>query len=342
MHNKAWIADGRVGVIGGRNIGEEYFSADAEVNFRDLDLLLFGPAVQQASTIFDAYWNSSAAVPLAALGKSKPDDLRRVIAGIEAEASLAAAQPYLERVAQSQTVRAYHERGLHPRWTAGVEVIADPPLKWHSDDRSEWLVKRLASLLAATREKALLISPYFVPGDTVSENLVGMVRQGIEIGIVTNSLAANDVPAVHSGYARYRDRLLDGGVHLHEIKARGRTESAGTFGSSGASLHTKAFVADDARGFVGSFNLDPRSADLNTEMGVLFEDPAIAIELRNEYLRLTHPAFSYWVYHDADGALRWLDHSIDPPVVWTLEPDTGRWKRLLVRVLGWLPIESQL
>ena len=342
MHNKAWIADGRVGVIGGRNIGEEYFSADAEVNFRDLDLMLFGPVVQQASAIFDAYWNSAAAVPLAALNTATPDELRQVIAGIDVEAALDTARPYLERVAQSRTVRAYHARGLHPHWTSGVEVIADPPLKWRSDDRSEWLVERLTGLLAATQEKVLLISPYFVPGDTASRNLVDMARRGIEVGIVTNSLAANDVPAVHSGYARYRDRLLDGGVHLHEIRARGRIESAGIFGSSGASLHTKAFVADDARGFVGSFNLDPRSVDLNTEMGVLIEDRAIAIELRNEYLRLTHPALSYWVYHDADAALRWLDHSIDPPLAWTHEPDTSRWKRLLVRVLGWLPIESQL
>jgi putative cardiolipin synthase len=197
-------------------------------------------------------------------------------------------------------------------------------------------------MLATTREKALLISPYFVPGDTASAGLASLVERGAEVGIVTNSLAANDVPAVHSGYARYRDRLLDDGVRLHEMKARGRTESAGIFGSSGASLHTKAFVVDDARGFVGSFNLDPRSADLNTEMGVLFEDAEIAIDLRNEYLRLTSPVLSYWVYHDTDGALRWLDHSVEPPVSLTHEPDTNRWQRFVVWVLGWLPIESQL
>ena len=342
MHNKAWIADGRVAVVGGRNIGEEYFSADPDVNFRDLDLLLFGPAVQQASAIFDDYWNSSAAVPIAALNHVSHDELRAVIAGIDTEAAQAAARPYLDRVAQSQTVRAYHRRGLQPHWTAAVQIVADPPLKWRTDDRSDWLVGRLTDMLATTREKALLISPYFVPGDTASAGLASLVERGAEVGIVTNSLAANDVPAVHSGYARYRDRLLDDGVRLHEMKARGRTESAGIFGSSGASLHTKAFVVDDRLGFIGSFNLDPRSIDLNTEMGVLFDDPALGVALRNEYLRLAGPDKSYWVYLDSDGDLRWLDRASDPPRVFTTEPESTRWQRAQAWVVRWLPIESQL
>jgi len=342
MHNKAWIADGRVAIVGGRNIGEEYFSAAAEVNFRDLDLLLFGPAVAQASTIFDDYWNSAAAVPIAALGQAKPEALDAVITSIESEAGAAAARPYLDRVEQSQSVRAYHERGLHPHWTQAVQIVADPPLKWQSDDRSGWLVRRLVATLASTREKALLISPYFVPGEAGTAALRALVAGGATVGVVTNSLAANDVPAVHSGYARYRERLLRAGVHLHEIKARSQVDTGGVFGSSGASLHTKAFVVDDVRGFVGSFNLDPRSADLNTEMGVLFEDPALALDLRNEYLRLARPELSYWVYRDDHGAMRWLDQSATLPVSLEQEPDTTWTRRLIVRVLGWLPIESQL
>jgi len=341
MHNKAWIADGRVAVIGGRNIGEEYFSADAEVNFRDLDLLLFGPAVDQASTIFDEYWNSAAAVPIAALNRKKPAELQAMLASVDLEASQTEAQPYLQRVAESQSVRAYQQRALEPHWTANVQVISDPPIK-RGGNRDDWLAGRLTDMLATTRQKALLISPYFVPGDDGVAGFATLARRGAEVGIVTNSLAANDVPAVHSGYADYREDLLEQGVHLYEMKARGHTESAGVFGSSGASLHTKAFVVDDARGFVGSFNLDPRSIDLNTEMGVLFEDRAIAIDLRNEYLRLTDPALSYWIYLDADGEVRWLDRARQPPVALTQEPDTSAWQRGLVTVLGWLPIESQL
>jgi len=142
-NGSAVLGPGRVAIVGGRNIGEEYFSAAAEVNFRDLDLLLFGPAVAQASTIFDDYWNSAAAVPIAALGQAKPEALDAVITSIESEAGAAAARPYLDRVEQSQSVRAYHERGLHPHWTQAVQIVADPPLKWQSDDRSGWLVRRL-------------------------------------------------------------------------------------------------------------------------------------------------------------------------------------------------------
>jgi cardiolipin synthase C len=342
MHNKAWIADGRVAVVGGRNIGEEYFAANSAVNFRDLDLLLFGPVVEQAGAIFDDYWNSAAAVPIAALNEVSLEELRGNIALFDSEAAKAAAQPYLDRVGQSRTVRAYHARGLDPHWTDGVQIVSDPPMKWRSDDRSDWLVGKLTAMLASTREEALLISPYFVPGEAGSAGLEYLVGNGASVGVATNSLAANDVPAVHSGYARYRERLLRAGVTLHEMKARTQVDAAGVFGSSGASLHTKAFVIDGARGFVGSFNLDPRSADLNTEMGVLFEDDVLAQQLRNEYLDLVRPEWSYQVQLDEEGRLRWLDPSAEPPLVLSHEPDTTWSRRLLVRVIGWLPIESQL
>lgn len=342
MHNKAWIADGRVAVVGGRNIGEEYFNAGAEVNFRDLDLVLFGPAVRQASDIFDDYWNSAAVVPIAALNRKDPAALQALLAGVEREAGGADAQRYLQRVDTSQAVRGYFEHALRPHWTRGVRIVADPPLKWRSDDRHDWLVTRLVETLKTARRKALLISPYFVPGDTGTAGLADLARPGTEVGVVTNSLAANDVPAVHSGYARYRESLLEHGVHLYEMKSRGHPATVSLFGSSGASLHTKAFVVDDMRGFVGSFNLDPRSADLNTEMGVLFEDPAIAMNLRNEYLRLASPALSYWVHRNAQGEVRWLDRAGTPPALLEQEPDSTAWQRGVVRVLGWLPIESQL
>lgn len=342
MHNKAWIADGRVAVLGGRNIGEAYFSAAAEVNFRDLDLLIFGPAVQQASTIFDAYWNSPAVVPIAALSRKSPEMLRRMLASADTGALQPAAKRYLDRVAKTLAVRDYYRRTLVPRWSASVRVVADPPLKGRDGDHRGWLVHRLAEMLGTARHKALVVSPYFVPGEGGTAALAALAGTGVETGVITNSLAATDVPAVHGGYASYRETLLEQGVHLYEIKARANTRSAGTFGSSSASLHTKAFTVDDARGFVGSFNLDPRSIALNTEMGVLFDDPAIAIDVRNEYLRMAGPAISYWVYRNASGELRWLDRIQTPPAVLRQEPDTTAWQRGLARLLGWLPIESQL
>ena len=347
MHNKAWIADGRVAVLGGRNIGAEYFDAGPQTNFRDLDILLFGPKVAQASAIFDAYWNSDAAVPVSALAQGSQRDLDAQVIRTRAEARTEQAHHYLQRMEQAQTVRGYFDKQLAPIWSDGIEVVADPPLKWKRDRHDGWLATRLAKMVAATQHKALLISPYFVPGDAVTEGLIGLVHdRHAFVGVVTNSLAATDVAAVHAGYAEYREPLLSGGVHLYELRSQapadGHGGSAGPFGSSGASLHTKAFVVDDRYGFVGSFNLDPRSINLNTEMGVLFDDPRLARGVREEYLRLAAPKMSYWVFVDKQGELRWLDRDTDPSSLRSHEPDTSRWQRTVARVVGWLPIESQL
>jgi len=304
--------------------------------------LLFGPAVKQASAIFDDYWNSTAAVPVAPLARKKPERMRELAAQLESEAASVDAQPYFERLGQSQGMRAYLARELAPHWIESVQIVSDPPLKWKSDDRSGWLVEPLTAMLEGARQKALLISPYFVPGEEGSNGLKGLVAHGVSVGVVTNSLAANDVPAVHSGYARYRERLLRDGVSLHEMKARTQVDSSGVFGSSGASLHTKAYSVDDARGFIGSFNLDARSAYLNTEMGVMFDDADLAKAVRDEYLRLSGPELSYWMHLDKNGNPRWLDRAAKPPSMMSTEPDTGRWQRISASAISWLPVESQL
>lgn len=342
MHNKAWIVDGRLAVVGGRNIGDEYFDASSQVNFRDLDMLLLGPAVADASTIFDAFWNSSAAVPIAALNPQTPDNLHKLVARFTHESAAPGAKVYLQRVAASPSARRLANRELSVHWSANIVVASDPPLKTRSSDRGDWLQPRLTAHLAGTHSEVLLISPYFVPGKSGTATLVALAQAGTRVGVITNSLAANDVPAVHSGYERYREPLLDGGVSLFEIRRNGPRLAHSLFGSSGASLHTKAFVIDAERGFVGSFNIDPRSANLNTEMGVLFNDPALADDLRQEYQRLAAPALSYQVRRGANGALQWLDGSRQPPRVLDHEPDAGWWLRASTRVMSWLPIESQL
>lgn len=341
MHNKAWIADGRVAIVGGRNIGEEYFDARPDVNFRDLDLLLAGPVAADASTVFDQFWNSDAVVPIAALQFSTDQQLGNFITQAERDARQQKALPYLQRV-RARFDDAYLSERLALHWTADIHVHSDPPRKRGNADRADWLVTRLADVLLGARHKSLLISPYFVPGAAGTKALVRQVQDGVQVGVVTNSLAANDVAAVHSGYMHYRRPLVAGGVQLHELRSHGHPEKASTFGSSGASLHTKAFVVDDRRGFVGSFNLDPRSAYLNTEMGVLFDDPVLAARLRQEYLRLAGPELSYWVYLDRDHELRWLDRTHTPAIALRTEPDTTWMQRATTRVISWLPLESQL
>lgn len=343
MHNKAWIADGRVAVVGGRNVGTEYFDAHDETNFRDLDLLLFGPAVEQASEIFDTFWNSDAVVPIAQLNRKSKRQIQNVLAQIKEEARGETARRFLDKVDLSPSVQAYFTQELTPYWSANLRVLSDPPLKWKAETRVDGLVAELADVLRLTERKALLISPYFVPGNEGVTAFAALVRdRGAHVGIITNSLAANDVIAVHGGYANYRKQLLKTGVALYEMRPETTDGDTSLFGSSGASLHTKAFVVDDRYGFIGSFNIDPRSIDLNTEMGVLFDDPALATALRDEYLRLSGPDQSYWVYLDPRGKLRWLDRASDPPVILEKEPEASLWQRAVARVVGWLPVESQL
>lgn len=341
MHNKAWIADGRMAVVGGRNIGLEYFSASDASNFHDLDMVLFGPAVDQASAIFDRFWNSTAVVPLGDLSQDAPARMQALVSQVSGEAQGDAARRYLSRVEASTNVRDYARSALRPMWTDGIRIASDPPVKRNAP-RAELLVARIEQDLAAANSEALLISPYFVPGLDATNGLVALARRGVNTGVVTNSLAANDVVAVHGGYSKYRRDLLRGGVHLYEIRAHGTDPTRLPGRSSGASLHTKAYVVDDARGLIGSFNMDPRSANLNTEMGVFFDDPAIAAALQQEYLHLAGPRLSYWVYLGHDGSLRWLDRSTEPPRSLDNEPDAGFMRRAQAALFRWLPLESQL
>ena len=346
MHNKAWIADGRVAVVGGRNVGVEYFDASHQANFHDLDAILVGPVVDQASAIFDRFWNSEAVVPIQALVRKPPHTLDAMLRQVDAETTSADARRYLDRVFARFDADAYFDgtsdAGKRVHWSAAMQVLSDPPDK-RGGQRDDWLMSMLQQQLASANHSLQLISPYFVPGPTLTEHLTALVAQGRRVGIITNSLAANDVLAVHSGYRRYRTSLLQGGVTLHELRAsRGGERDTSAFGSSGASLHTKAFLVDGQRGFIGSFNLDPRSAWLNTEMGLLFHDAGLGAELAAEFDHLARPQLSYAVSIHADGSLRWQDGSTDPPTLLPDEPQATAGQRAMVAVLDWLPIESQL
>lgn len=342
MHNKAWIADGRLAVVGGRNIGDEYFDAAANMNFMDTDVAVVGPPVAQAEAIFDAYWNSPSAIPLEALVHAKPAALARVRRRMDVEAPAERARPYVQRVQAAPGVRDLLEGRRRLHWTANASIVSDPPEKAQGAEPGEdWMGPVLSAQAARAQRELKIISPYFVPGKDGVARIGGLRQRGVEVGVLTNSLAANDVVAVHGGYARYREPLLDQGVSLFELKPYGPPGRASLFGSSGASLHTKAFVADRALGFIGSFNLDPRSINLNTEMGLLFDCPDAAAELDELYAMKTSPQTSYRLER-VDGRLRWHDPAGTPPKVWDNEPQASLWRRAVARVIGWLPIESQL
>jgi len=202
------------------------------------------------------------------------------------------------------------------------------------------MLRAIHAAMAGARREILLISPYFVPGRRGARLLTGIARRGINICVLTNSLAATDVLAVHGGYARYRRRLLRAGIGLHELK-RGGQEGRSLFGSGGASLHTKAFCVDGELIFVGSFNLDPRSANLNTEMGAFVSDEGLAAQLGEEYRRLIAPDRS-WAVRLEGARLVWRGDREGREIVLHGEPDTTLARRAFARILGWLPIEPQL
>lgn len=341
LHGKMWIADSRLAVVGGRNVGDEYFDAATGYNFHDLDLALVGRAVDESDAIFDRYWNSDVVVPVASLADSGPGRLRELMQGIAEETRGAAARAYLARVEATPGIGAFLTGRLKTIWDSHIAVRADPPEKWSGADRNQWIIDRILADIGGARHVASLISPYFVPRESGTELLVGLAQRGVDTGVVTNSLASNDVVITQGGYARRRRALLAGGVHLFELRARSGDVVAEFFGDS-ASLHTKAYVVDESKGFVGSFNLDPRSANLNTEMGVFFDDPELAAAVSAEFERLASPEMSYRPFLDADGRVRWEDGTVEPPAILTRDPDTTWWKRTRAWVSSWLPIESQL
>jgi putative cardiolipin synthase len=336
MHTKAWIADGSVAIVGGRNIGNAYFDA-ADTNFRDLDLLLLGPAVDQTARIFEAYWNCRAARPihlLHAVGGGKPAD---IASHIQTHGDT------LDMVGDRQSIAEFIAARGDMYWTDKVRVIADPPEKVAGRRRRNWLMKELMPVIQKAGKSLEIVSPYFIPGRVGCKALRKLVEQGVDVTVLTNSLAATDVAAVHGAYSNYRRRLLRYGVKLYELQPFEGRRDMSVFGSKGASLHTKAFAIDDRIGFVGSFNFDPRSVSLNSEMGVLFEDPGLVAVLRRRFEREKSPASSYRVFIDRRGMLAWEGETDDGKMQRLRhEPEAGIFRRLIAGVVRWLPIESQL
>lgn len=346
MHNKAWIADGCLAVVGGRNLGDEYFGMGPRggISFRDLDLLIAGPAAAQAAQVFNRYWAS----PLArrATGLSAAAEAKGGLAALRQSLAAAAALPEAQGLLAMLSGPAQERLRLSLAAAApgAIKVVADPPEKARRGlgarkraRAAGGIAAEIADALRLARREVLLLSPYFVPGQAGLALLRDLRGRGVRVSVVTNSLAATDVVAVHGGYAKYRRPLLEAGVELFELKPRFPAEHASLIGSRGAALHTKAFVVDGALAFVGSFNLDPRSAALNTEMGAYVRHPAVAAQVADEHARLAAPALSWQVAWDG-GALGWRDGAR----MLRREPMAGRWRRALAWLVQRLPVEEQL
>lgn len=335
MHCKAWLADGRVGIVGGRNVGDTDFGAarGRDRNARDADLLLAGDAVTEAGTVFDAYWNSGIALPISALWQNYVADLPRFRRQLEARAGAADARAYLQSALGGRGLAETLSPTGRMVWTATARVIADPPEKALGTRREHWMPAEVQPVLDGAAASVKLATPYFVPGREGLARLVRLSDRGVEVTILTNSLAASDNAVVHGAYRRYRWPLLSGGVTLREFAPH---ESRG---ENGEMLHSKCFVVDGRIGFVGSFNFDLRSAFLNTEMGVVVEAP----DLVNEIARcLDHDSSGARSYTLAlrGGRLEWSGDGLAAALLH--EPDAPAFRRGLSWVVGHLPIHSYL
>ncbi len=352
MHNKSLTADNHISIVGGRNIGDEYFgTAQHNAHFADLDLLALGPVVQAISNDFDRYWASLSSYPLARIVR-QPHSL--------------SLQQLREQQAQQPITTTptplLNEKTL--LW-ASAHLISDDPAKALGTATQQALIgPQLSQALGQPMHTVDLISPYFVPTTAGVQALTQLQQSGVRVRVLTNSLAATDVGIVHAGYARHRPALLQAGIALYELRGQGqsglrrqrplrqRLQQRWRLASSGASLHAKTFAVDGQRAFVGSLNFDPRSLLLNTEMGLVIESPALAQQISATFDEEV-PWHAYQVELDGTGQLQWRsrlnqprsrqDHT--PPITEQLErqePNSRWWQRWGIRLLQQLPIEPLL
>jgi len=359
MHNKAMIADNQLAIVGGRNLGDEYFNASEVLQFRDIDVLAAGPITADVSASFDDYWNSSVAYPLGVLNKQKfdreeldqtRDDLRKHwrTNADPYNAKPLNATPLATQIAGKQ---------LGLTW-AQAEFEADQPEKIESPspDYVSPPMKRLGELMKDAHKDFLVVSPYFVPHDAGVTALGALTQRGVRVAILTNSLAATDAVAVQAGYSPFRVPLLQQGVELYEFKPRQDTPTAGIAGSrSRASLHAKTYVIDRRILVIGSMNLDPRSAHLNTELALVIHSPELAAQVADIFATATAPERSYRVTL-ADGAQLAYLRSIGAPLsplVWTdvedgtrrtyiFDPQAGLYRNALTGLFSLLPVNAEL
>jgi putative cardiolipin synthase len=326
MHNKSFTADNQVTIIGGRNIADEYFGVREDAKFGDLDVVAIGPVVQEVSNMFDTYWNHETALPAPAFVRELDDP----------EAALQALRDRLataiDDVRGSRYAEAVHTRYLEYLDTderlyewATYKLVVDSPdkgIKAKAKDADSITTPLIDSIDSAERE-LMIVSPYFVPEKGGIQGLSDLEKRGVQVTVITNSLAANNQFTVHGGYAPSRKPLLEAGVKIYEVRPDADVSGTEFVDTSGAraTLHTKAFIVDDKEVFIGSFNFDPRSAYINTELGVIIRDPELAL-VYSVVIEEALPDQTFEVFLNEDGKLRWRSYRGGEEVVYDKEPET--------------------
>jgi putative cardiolipin synthase len=345
MHNKAFVVDNQVVIFGGRNIAEEYFDAPTDAKFTDLDALAVGPVVNDISAMFDTYWNHVTALPVPAFAKELPDEteeLTRLRKDLAHRYQLVLGTKFADAVSAQREEFVQQFEAF--TW-APYQVVYDSPDKGidTKSDEAALIIGPLLEAQESAQSELIVVSPYFVPSQASITRYAELSDRGVEVKIVTNSLAAQDQLVVHSGYAPTRKPLLQHGVKLYEIRPDRDQSANGTVSESDSlvSMHTKAFVVDRQKVFFGSFNFDPRSSYLNTEVGVIVESAALAAEF-GQAVDGALATRTFEVYLDDKDRLRWRSLEGGKWLVYTSDPKTSWYQRILVRSAGLLPIKSEL
>ncbi|MCT8328957.1 phospholipase D family protein [Albidovulum sediminis] len=341
MHNKSMTVDGVATVIGGRNIGDIYFAYGEGVAYFDFDVLAVGQAAKDVSADFDAYWSSGSSYAAADVLPPSRGGLAELASAVAEAEKSARGTDYAKAITDAPVLSQIIAGKDVMEWTK-VTLVSDDPAKGLGDAEDEaLLVGLLPKLVAAPEESVDLVSAYLIPGEASTEMLEQYIRKGIRVRLMTNSLEATDVPVVHSAWMGYRDRLARAGAEVLELRSRPENSGGASLTQiltgSQSSLHAKTFSVDRKHLFIGSFNFDPRSANLNTEMGFLVESPAIATAMARA---LDRPETFYAVDAAPDGAMVWTEtHADGTTQVYDHEPNTSAVERSIVWLMSLLPIE---
>ena len=346
MHNKSVTVDNQMTIIGGRNMANQYFGAEETKKYGDLDVVGIGPVVNDVSTMFDEYWNHNSSLPVQAVAKPLEDpsaELARVRSDLDL-ADDGITDSVYAKVVEERYYGYMHSDDSIFEW-APYEFVYDSPDKSEKSkaDAAPSITTGLAKSLQSAEQEIMIISPYFVPRGSGVDAISKIKERGIDVTIITNSLAANNQFSVHAGYAPARKPLLKNGVRIYEFRPDADVSGAEFIAYSGAkaTLHTKAFIVDRKSVFIGSFNFDPRSININTEMGVIIHDPKLAI-LFAEAIDAALPNETYEVFLNEKDKVRWRGKRNGEDVVFEKEPETTWGDRFKVGFVRILPIRAQL
>ena len=350
MHNKAFIADNASAIIGGRNIGDEYFDARNNLNFVDLDMLTIGPIVTDITTSFDDYWHSHWATPIEQISKARVarKNLLKLRRTLKDKWHNAKNTEYFQSLKHAPFTQKIVNKQIDFIW-ADANLFYDRPEKLckHKPERTTHIGPQVMPYFDNAKKELIIATPYFVPGTRGTAWFKEKKNNGIDIKILTNSLAATDVTAVHAGYKKYRKQLVASGIHLFELKptAKSLLSKANKLieGSKHASLHAKYVIVDQQYVFVGSANMDPRSGLLNTEIGIMVDSKELAQQAAALFNRSTSLENSYQLQiEQPDNKLAWLTNKDGKQIKFYQEPETRFFRKLAVFLISLLPVESLL